>query len=608
MEKINIAIIGCGSRGISVLERIITLYSSYCQGKEIKIWLIDKDKLGFGVHRPEQPDYFLANTVACQITMFGDDTLTDAGKIRKGPDFWQWACTQDAINPDGFFSDRKQEKLILPDDYLPRKMLGNYLHYVYLSIIHDLPQEITVQEIHGQAVQISTFSNHKIKIKIDTGFKLKVDYLFLSTGHGDEFPTEDEEKIQRFVSEKSRQNTALRYISRPYDLNNYSKISSANKVLIEGIGLTTYDIISNLTCGRGGQFSDCDGRLIYHPSGNEPDIYIYSRQALPAGSRGVNQKGSSGQYLPHFFTRGAIDRLRTKTPEGKIDFVTDLLPLLTKEMSYVYRCVQQDEWLDAEDYHAGQYERDAINQLFYPHHNLIFPNLKSYRNWFKVFLKADIAEAEKGNVYGGLKAAADVIRDTRDIIRYAVNYGGLTPQSHRQFLHEFCPIFNRISVGPPLRRNKELLALLEGGVVTLGAGPRPQLVCQNESNCFALNSTFLYENSVTFGDVLVKAHIPSFSPIRDNSLLYHNLLMEGVIRPYDNGGFRAGGIDIDRQHHVINRKKISQKNIYAIGNPVEGANFYTYILPRPAVNSTALKEAALCVIDMYKNICQHPVR
>lgn len=78
-----------------------------------------------------------------------------------------------------------------------------------------------------------------------------------------------------------------------------------------------------------------------------------------------------------------------------------------------------------------------------------------------------------------------------------------------------------------------------------------------------------------------------------------------MIRPYDNDGFPAGGIDIDRQHHVISRKKISQKNIYALGTPVEGPNYFTYVLPRPAVNSTALQEAALCVVDMYQNIRKH---
>lgn len=602
MGKINIAIVGMGSRGISLLERIITLYPTYVKNsEEIEIWLIDKDKPGFGVHHPSQPCYFLANTVACQITMFGDNTVTDAGIVRKGPDFWQWACAQNATNS----GVQNQKEEIRPNDYLPRTMLGEYLNYVYMNILQDLPSGMTVREIHDCAVQISLFSSHKIKVKLDSELKIKVDYLFLATGHGDNIPTEEDLRIQRFVSEKSIENLSLRYISRPYDLNEYSSIGSADKVLIEGIGLTTYDIISKLTYGRGGKFSDCDGHLIYHPSGNEPKIYIYSRQALPAGSRGVNQKGASGQYSPHFLTRDAIDQLRTKTPDGKIDLVSDLFPLLVKEMCYVYSCVQHHKWHNAEKYQVGLPERAAINELFYPHHNLSFPNLASYRAWFKAFLKTDIAEAEKGNVYGGLKAAADVIRDTRDIFRYAVNYGGLTPQSHRQFLSEFCPIFNRVAVGPPLRRNQELLALLESGVVALAAGPGARLDCQQESGYFALNSTFTHENSVTLADVLVKARIPSFSPCRDNSMLYHNLLAEGVVRPYDNGGFHAGGIDIDRQHHVISRKKTCQKNVYAIGNPVEGANFYTYILPRPAVNSTALKDAATCVIDMYQNICKH---
>lgn len=605
MSKISIDIIGAGSRGLSLLERIVTLYPEYSPNQKMEIWLIDKNEAGFGVHLPNQPDYFLTNTVACQITLFGDDSVTAPGSIREGPNLYQWARDQGYKKSGQLYSRRPQGEEISPDDYLPRALLGEYLHSVYLRILHNLPPGITVNVIRGFAVQVSSFSNHTIKIKLDNDFKIKANYLFLATGHGENRSTEDDLSIQRFVSGNLHKNKLLRYIRRPYELRKYSHIAGGSNVMIGGMGLTTYDIIARLTVGCGGRFCDAGHRLIYHPSGDEPQIYIYSRQSLPAGSRGVNQKGVSGRYLAHFFTLDAIDRLRQRTAQGKIDFVADLLPLLIKEMCYVYSCVERGEWTQARDYQAGAAEREAINQLFYPHQGLTFSTLEEWRAWFKELLIKDIADAEKGNVDGALKAAADVIRDTRDILRYAINHGGLTPQSHRQFLSEFCPIFNRIAVGPPLRRNQELLALIESGVVALAGGPAARLVCRSESGHFALHTSFVQEESVTLADILIKARIATFSPASDSSRLYHNLLAEGVIRPYDNDGFPAGGIDIDRQHHVISRKKISQKNIYALGTPVEGPNYFTYVLPRPAVNSTALQEAALCVVDMYQNIRKH---
>ncbi|WP_133622626.1 FAD/NAD(P)-binding protein [Erwinia sp. LJJL01] len=94
MSKISIAIIGAGSRGISLLERIVTLYPDYCPNKQMEIWLIDKNEAGFGVHLANQPGYFLANTVACQITLYGDESVAAAGNIRQGPDLYQWARDQ----------------------------------------------------------------------------------------------------------------------------------------------------------------------------------------------------------------------------------------------------------------------------------------------------------------------------------------------------------------------------------------------------------------------------------------------------------------------------------------------------------------------------------
>lgn len=67
-----------------------------------------------------------------------------------------------------------------------------------------------------------------------------------------------------------------------------------------------------------------------------------------------------------------------------------------------------------------------------------------------------------------LKASTDVLRDVREALRRAIEFSGLTPGSHRYFMEKFNPIINRVSFGPPLRRNQELLALMNAGIVSLG--------------------------------------------------------------------------------------------------------------------------------------------
>ncbi|MBB1268575.1 FAD/NAD(P)-binding protein [Shewanella sp. SR44-3] len=84
----NIGIIGAGPRGLSILERIVALSLSY-QEEKINIIIFDPYLPGSGCHTLEQPDYLLVNTVAEQITMFADDSVTEAKNVLSGPTFYQ---------------------------------------------------------------------------------------------------------------------------------------------------------------------------------------------------------------------------------------------------------------------------------------------------------------------------------------------------------------------------------------------------------------------------------------------------------------------------------------------------------------------------------------
>lgn len=88
MAQTTIAIIGVGPRGLGILERLLAIYKGFPDSGKIEILLIDPNQMGAGVHSTKQPDHLLVNTVACQITMFGDDTLEDLGSIRRGPIFF----------------------------------------------------------------------------------------------------------------------------------------------------------------------------------------------------------------------------------------------------------------------------------------------------------------------------------------------------------------------------------------------------------------------------------------------------------------------------------------------------------------------------------------
>ncbi|CAF1625874.1 unnamed protein product, partial [Didymodactylos carnosus] len=94
-ECAKVAIIGLGARGLNVLERLSAIYDPNKHDYELDVYLFDPGSSpGQGVHSSEQNSYLLINTVACQVTMFGDESVTDYGPLRKGPGFFDWAKQQ----------------------------------------------------------------------------------------------------------------------------------------------------------------------------------------------------------------------------------------------------------------------------------------------------------------------------------------------------------------------------------------------------------------------------------------------------------------------------------------------------------------------------------
>ncbi|MCL2898715.1 FAD/NAD(P)-binding protein [Brenneria tiliae] len=452
MPRTTVAILGVGPRGLSILERLLTLYHHFPLSGEINVLLIDPNEMGTGIHSLRQPDHLLVNTVACQITLFGDDTVKDVGPVRQGPNFYQWATQPGYRNIDGIFVRTEYGgRTLKENDYLSRRLLGEYLAWAYREFSRDLPSGISIQTVRQRAVNLNPRQDGKTDIILAEGCSYSADFVYITTGHGKNMHSLDDHCLQQFVAANQTKNTFLRYYSTPYPTEQLNAIAPQARVLLQGIGLTAYDVLSQLTYGRGGIFTEKDGQLHYTPSGREPAIALFSRQALPFSSRGRNQKGCGGQYTPLFFTLDTIHHLRMQsriaTGSLQLDFETQLLPLLLKEMSYVYRSTWLGRWLDPDTYAVTPEDDQRIQELLYPYRNKTFASLDDYTQFFAGYLGEDLQAAVAGNVDGPVKAATDALRDIRDILRAAIDFSGLTDSSHRRFVEHFNPNFNRISAG-----------------------------------------------------------------------------------------------------------------------------------------------------------------
>lgn len=608
----KVAIVGMGPRGLTVLERIVA-HERRQKSTGLDIYLFDPHDPGSGCHAPAQPEHLLVNTVSGQITQFPDETVKEAGPIMEGPSFYHWLQEQRRISQlDG----SEETAQILSNGYYSRRLFGRYLQWVYHYLVRLAPSHVKLRYVKASVERAARDHDGWLLVS-DEGHAYRTDYLFLTTGH-----TKPRSELPQAADQQAAAPTSPVVIADPYPIElKLALIRQHMTVAIEGMGLTTFDVLSELTIGRGGRFVrfPISGELEYRPSGHEPRIIAFSRSGLPLTARAVNQKGVSGQYRPRFLT---LDRVREMRSHGKLDFARSILPLLLSDMEYVYyeAYFRQHHGRVAamlfcnELVVADEAQRKVLiakqvppenrfnwKRLVDPVPSDVLASRTSFRTWLCLQLRQDLYEARKGNVDNPLKAASDVLRDLRDTLRAAVDFGGLTEASHRWLYSEFFPVMNRVAVGPPKERIEEMLALMEAGVLSADWGPGASCIAGHEGKAMSMVAK-LWPDENAHVDVLVKARVSMHSPGDDASPLMQHLLASGYARLFYNGGFHPGGIEIDRDFNLVSKEGTTIENAWALGMPTEGAKFYTFVVPRPGVNSTAIVDAGHAVSKMVSLI------
>ena len=619
----KIAIIGLGPRGISVFDRIIAYARNDASATPLELYLFDSKEFGPGCHTTDQADHLLVNTVACQMTQFSDDTVRGGGPLLYGPSFADWLISKNSALGKG--TDAKIE--IDRNGYYSRALFGDYLRWGFEYLKKMAPPHLTIYLHNYAGVDDLQWDRQRWQVSYD-GCNYPADFVFLTTGHARKVLSDAERDLTRQVEAARERNPRLQLVLEPYPIRNAtSSVMAGDAIAIEGMGLTSFDLIAQLTQGRGGSFEaagrrQAAGRLRYRASGQEPRILLYSRSGLPLTARAVNQKGVFGQYKPKFLTFAKLDEVRAQTDGGQLDFQQHIIPLLWADMQFAYcfawlqgkrdkiaALMFSNEFLAAADPSARQAlidrhidKREQLNweKLIDPVPPAALASPRQFDDWLRGHLWRDVEHALQGNLDSPLKSACDVLRDVRDVVRAAIDFGGLTEQSHRWVLKEFLPIMNRLAVGPPKERIAQLLALMEAGIVRADFGPGAACELDEDGASFVVNG--YWDGDSERANVLVRGRASLPGPLEDKSLLMRQLVERGIVRPFMNGQFHPGGITVDRNMNVVGKDGAAQTSLYALGTLVEGCKFYTFVLPRPGANSTTMVDAGRAVGRMMEAI------
>lgn len=633
----EIAVVGLGPRGLSVVERL-SANAPGClpEGLRVRLHLVDPHLMnGSRVWRTGQSAELLMNTVTSQITLFVDDTVECAGPVVPGPSLYEWCRRLAAGGGPSLPPDMRAEALRLgPDSYPSRALYGHYLSWVLRHLVAAVPPAVTVVPHCQEAVRLTDDPDGRQTLTMQDGSALSgLEAVVLTPGHLNNRPTRQD---QRFTAYAERH--GLTYVApcNPADAD-LDRIAPGQPIALRGLGLNFFDYMALFTTGRGGGFEPVNsGGLRYVPSGAEPRMIAGSRRGVPYHARGENEKGAFGRHTPLFLTQNVIADLRARAEAGApVDFSEEVWPLVDAEVRAVYyatliggrtgpadaaeflgRYVElraasgavapgaagplgaeppAAEKLLLDRYAIAEAERWDWLRIARPYGDRRFSGPRDFRAWLLDHLAQDVREARRGNVSGPLKAALDVMRDLRNEIRLVVDHGGLSGDSYRNDLQGwYTPLNAFVSIGPPVERIEQMIALIEAGLLTV-LGPGMTVDC-GPGGVFTGRATTV-PGSGFRATALIEARLPETDIHQTSDVLFRSLLADGGCTHYripirGGGWYETGGLAVTRRpYHLLDAQRRPHERRFAFGVPTETAHWVTAAGVRPGVNSVILSDA-----------------
>lgn len=597
-----VAIVGLGSYGLCVLERLVAAGEDLGRGVELEVHVIEPARPGSGVFDPSQPDYLLLNTPCSQLSLdpFG---ATRSVRAEYGLNLHQWAVRHGYRWVGDRCKITRSGTAITEHDFLPRRLLGEYLEWFYETLVASAPLGVAITRHASAAVDITLGPNGKEAIHLADGTSVVVDHAVLTTGH-----TANLDHPARF--------------SPAYPIGRHSSADIAGlPVGVAGMGLVAIDVVAALTVGRGGSFADDGRRLRYLPSGKEPVVHLFSRGGLPFCAKPDGAADETDDYELAICTAEAVASLRRSASGGtrQFDARHELLPLIFAEMQvrYYSQAAALREGRPAattvRNELAGAHRTGRFHEALLPHTRRfgdfdpgehLFRDLsnglvssKDYEGQVYDMIEADLEEALRPHGQSPLKSAYEVLRFVRDPMRSAIEFSGLTHESFLDFRSNIRGRMTRIVAGPPTTRSKQLLALIDAGVLTIPFGPSPEIE-PGSGDGLAVRSTALDNPVANEMAEMIQGFLDEPTLRRTASPLLQRLYQKGRLAQLSYSGSPVGSVALSESFHPVSESGIVQETLSVFGALTEGARFFTHYLPSPKSRLRAFLDAQRCVEEM----------
>lgn len=584
----TVAIVGLGPKGLYCLERLLAEFDARPLAYPLHLHLFNRSA-HFGaspIYDPAQPVYILVNISVGEIDLWAvDDPPVVAGR---GDDFLSWY--QKTFQPP---------TPLTGDEYLSRAVVGRYLIEGFERLLEHLPPGVTVSRHVGEVSDIRPDERGGYQVEfvpaasVET-VEIGADKVLLATGHSRLVPGVEETRYGAFAARHAGRASFIPFVYPVVET--MREIPAGARVAMLGVGLTFIDAVLELTEGRGGRFErTTGGALAYTRSGAEPRVvFPYSRTGLPMTPKAHDLPLHARPLT--FFTHDALTELRRATPGGRLDFERDLWPLFELEMElYYYRVVFGDGDARRELEACGNdaramrrvieaYLRAHPEQRPFDYRPVIdpvgarrFESAAEFDAFVERYMEDEIARARAGLAGDGLKSAIDIWYEVRTVLGGFLQFGGLTPESHRKLIEHHYPRLKRVAFGPPIINIEKLLALARAGLLDFSVARSPRVLTDESSGRFELRCDEI-PGARAQVEILVDARYPATDIPRDATPLYRNLQRRGMVRAFENrlasrdsSAYRPGAIDMTEEaRFVIGEEGTGNEDIAVIGIPTEG--------------------------------------
>ncbi|MBB3675022.1 FAD/NAD(P)-binding protein [Modestobacter versicolor] len=591
----SIAVVGAGPTAIGLLERLIASAPELGDGSRLQVHLVDPHPPGGGrVWRAAQPSLLWANSLAADVTVLPDPSVTVDGPVGEGTTLWQWVEAVGRGLPAGD-PVGEEARRTTPTSFPSRPLVNAYLGWVLAEVVAAARPWADVHLLETRAVDVRV-RTEGVDVELADGRVLAADLAVLAQGHLDAHATPAEQDVQRRADA-----AGLTYLPTGYTADlDLSRLAPGEDVLVRGAGLAFVDLMVLLTSGRGGRFESDGDRLRYLPSGQEPVLHVGSR-------RGVPYRAKLGYVWPgppvplRFFTPEAIDD--RFGADRRLDLRADLAPVIVRELGWahyteLFRTAPERTTLPWAEF-AAEYAATDDPVLVA---DLVALAVPDPADRFDLaardrplggarFGSADeLQEAVRGLVRADLARSADPRHSADQAVFTAllfchgtiaglVGAGRLTPRSEAEDVSGWwMNLFSYLASGPPAPRLAELLALSEAGVIRfLGADTRVEL--DVDAGMFRARSASV--DAVVTARALVEARIPAPAVSATPDQLVTSLLARGVAAEKTvGGGIGTGRLAVDPGQRVVSATGQVQERLFAVGFWTSGAQVAAFARPR----------------------------